>query len=184
MKLTTDSAHLKPLLIQPQKNKPLKIWAYRLPPQINRSLKDLSRFYWCVITPIRTYSPQDKALVENAVQLTYQRIYYPMRNMTFFSVVDMNREVLRWLAVCNDLLFQQKVSSGKELCQSIERGYLKPLPAVSYEMKDYRRAIPHHRSLVQQIKAGKSRWDLHQRAQEASEGRPSDTWRLWPTGFW
>ena len=37
----------------------------------------------CVINPTRSYSPQAKALVENAVQLSYQRIYYPLRQMTF-----------------------------------------------------------------------------------------------------
>lgn len=114
--------------------------ASKYEPQINRSLKDLARFYGCVINPTRTYSPQDKALVENAVQLAYQRIYYPMRNMTFFSIADLNGEIFRLLKVCNDLLFQRKESSRKELFQSIEQGYLKPLPATSYEIKDYRRA--------------------------------------------
>ena len=60
--------------------------------------------------------------------------------MTFFSFGDMNQEIFRLLENCNDLLFQQKDSSRKELFQSIERGYLKPLPASSYEMRDYRRA--------------------------------------------
>lgn len=43
--------------------------------QINRSFKDFARHYNCVINPARGYSPQDKALVENAVHLAYQRIY-------------------------------------------------------------------------------------------------------------
>lgn len=114
--------------------------ASKYEPQINRSLKDLARFYGCAINPTRTYSPQDKALVENAVNLTYQRIYYPLRNMTFFSLGELNREITRLLATYNDLLFQQKESSRRELFQSIERAYLKPLPAGTYEIKDYRRA--------------------------------------------
>tara|TARA_R110002072_G_scaffold7209_2_gene39533 strand:+ start:288 stop:1136 length:849 start_codon:yes stop_codon:yes gene_type:complete len=52
--------------------------------QINRSFKDFARHYSCVINPARGYSPQDKALVENAVHLAYQRIYYPLRDMVFF----------------------------------------------------------------------------------------------------
>jgi len=114
--------------------------ASRYEPQINRSLKDLARFYGCVINPTRAYAPQDKALVENAVQLVYQRIYYPVRNMTFFSVAELNREISPLLENCNNLLFQQKTTSRKELFQTIERGYLKPLPAGTYEIKDYRRA--------------------------------------------
>ncbi len=114
--------------------------ASKYEPQINRSLKDLSRFYGCAINPTRTYSPQDKALVENAVNLAYQRIYYPIRNMTFFSLSDLNREISRLLEGYNDVLFQQKESSRKELFQSVERSYLKPLPDSIYEIKDYRRA--------------------------------------------
>ena len=58
---------------------------------INRSFKDFARHYNCVVNPTRSYSPQDKALVENAVNLTYQRIYYPLREMTFFSLHDLTQ---------------------------------------------------------------------------------------------
>ena len=60
-------------------------------PQINGSFKDFARHYHGVVNPTRTYSPQDKALVENAVHLTYQRIYYPMHEMTFFSCRTFHR---------------------------------------------------------------------------------------------
>ncbi len=109
-------------------------------PQINRSLKDFARHYGCVVNPTRTYSPQDKALVENAVNLAYQRIYYPLRDMTFFSLAELNKEIKRLLEAYNDLLFQRKEGSRRELFQSIERRYLKALPCEPYEMKDYRRA--------------------------------------------
>lgn len=109
-------------------------------PQINKSLKDFAQHYGCVINPTRTYSPQDKALVEHAVNLTYQRIYYPLRGMTFFSLQDLNTEIRRLLEGYNDLLFQKKEASRKELFQSIERKELNPLPQTTYELKDYRRA--------------------------------------------
>src|SRR5699024_11653042 len=66
-------------------------------PSINRSFKDFARHYNCVVNPARAYAPQDKALVENAVHLTYQRIYYPIREMTFFSLKELNREIKRLL---------------------------------------------------------------------------------------
>ncbi|NQY09171.1 MAG: DDE-type integrase/transposase/recombinase, partial [Flavobacteriales bacterium] len=114
--------------------------ACKFEPEINKSLKDFARFYNCVINPTRAYSPQDKALVENAVHLAYQRIYYPLRNMIFFSLKELNKEIVTLLEAYNDLLFQQKEASRKELFQSIERSYLKPLPTSQYQMKDYRRA--------------------------------------------
>ncbi|MDQ6989005.1 MAG: IS21 family transposase [Mariprofundaceae bacterium] len=114
--------------------------ASKYEPQINKSLKDFARFYGCVINPTRAYSPQDKALVENAVQLGYQRIYYPMRNMTFFSIKDLNKQIKILLKDHNDMLFQLKESSRRELFQTIEQTYLKPLPEEKYELKEYCRA--------------------------------------------
>lgn len=114
--------------------------ASKYEPEINRSFKDFARHYNCVINPTRSYAPQDKALVENAVHLVYQRIYYPMREMTFFSLEELNREIKRLLVNYNTLLFQRKEASRRELFQSVEREYLKPLPSQPYEMKDYKRA--------------------------------------------
>lgn len=107
---------------------------------INRSLKEFALHYNCVINPTRPYSPQDKALVENAVQLAYQRIYYPMREMTFFSLTELNREIRERLVGFNDMLYQRKGASRRELFQSVERACLKPLPGAPYQMKDYLRA--------------------------------------------
>ena len=114
--------------------------ASRYEADINRSFKDFARHYNCVINPARGYSPQDKALVENAVHLAYQRIYYPLREMVFFSLEDLNREIRTLLERYNDLLFKRKEASRLELFQSVERGYLKPLPVTRYELKEYRRA--------------------------------------------
>lgn len=113
--------------------------SHKYEPEINRSLKDFARHYDCVINPTRPYKPQDKALVENAVHLAYQRIYYPLREMTFFSLEDLNKEIRRLLVDYNKCMFQRKQSSRKELFYSVEKQYLNPLPASVYELKDYRR---------------------------------------------
>ena len=109
-------------------------------PTINRSFKDFAHHYGCVINPTRTYAPQDKALVENAVHLTYQRIYYPLREMTFFSLEELNKEIRLLLDDYNMLLFQRRQVSRLELFQTIEREQLKPLPSERYQLKDYCRA--------------------------------------------
>src|SRR5690606_6267974 len=56
--------------------------ASKYEPRINRSFLDFASHYNSVVNPARGYAPQDKALVENAVNLSYRRIYYPIRNMT------------------------------------------------------------------------------------------------------
>jgi len=114
--------------------------ASKYEPEINKSLKDFSNHYQCVVNPTRTYAPQDKALVENAVRLIYQRVYYPMRNMVFFTLEELNKEIRKYLELYNDLLLLRKDASRKELFQSVERQYLNPLPIEPYEMKEYKRA--------------------------------------------
>lgn len=114
--------------------------ASKYEPVVNRTFKDFARHHNCVINPTRSYSPQDKALVENAVHLAYQRIYYPMREMVFHSLEELNKQILLFLGRYNDLLFQRKEASRKELFQSVERSYLKPLPISAYQIKEYTRA--------------------------------------------
>lgn len=114
--------------------------ASKYEPQINKSLKDFAHHYNCVVNPTRSYAPQDKALVEHAVNLVYQRIYYPLREMVFFSIEELNSEIKKLLKPYNDVLFQRKEASRLELFQSIERETLKALPSTAYEMKEYKRA--------------------------------------------
>lgn len=45
-------------------------------PVINKTFKDFALHYGCVVDPARPYSAQDKALVEGAVKLVYQRIFF------------------------------------------------------------------------------------------------------------
>jgi transposase len=114
--------------------------ASRYEPEINRTFKDFAQHYNCAINPTRSYSPQDKALVENAVRLTYQRVFYPIREMTFFSLEDLNKQIKILLDRYNNLILKRKETSRKELFQSVERGYLKPLPDKPYLIKQYTRA--------------------------------------------
>ncbi len=108
--------------------------------QINRSFKDFARHYNCAVNPTRTYSPQDKALVENAVHLSYQRIYYPMHEMIFFNLADLNKEIQKHLKRYNDMLLTRKQASRKELFQRDESHALKPLTQDHYHIKEYKRA--------------------------------------------
>lgn len=114
--------------------------ASKYEPIINKTFKDFARHYDCVVNPTRTYHAQDKALVEGAVRLAYQRIYHPMREMTFFSLAELNQAITGYLERYNDLLFQRKDASRKELFQSVERDCLKALPSQPYQIKEYCRA--------------------------------------------
>jgi len=60
--------------------------AHRYAPIINKTLANFALFYGCAVDPARPYHPQDKALVERAVELVYQRIYYPLSTDIYFSL--------------------------------------------------------------------------------------------------
>lgn len=109
-------------------------------PTINKTLKDFALHYDCVIDPARPYSPQDKALVEGAVKLVYQRIFYPLSNSTFFSLHELNEAIAKLLVEYNNHVFQQIPYSRKELFLSTEKNLLKPLPSSAYQIRYYKRA--------------------------------------------
>src|SRR5690606_2635746 len=67
--------------------------ASKYAPVINKTFNDFGLHYGCVIDPTRPHAPQDKALVEGAVNLAYQRIFHPLSKHTFFSLKELNKEI-------------------------------------------------------------------------------------------
>jgi transposase len=114
--------------------------ACKYEPVINKTFKDFALHYGCVVDPARPYSAQDKALVEGAVKLVYQRIFYPLSKMTFFSLVELNAAIRELLVKYNNYVFKLTKYSRRELFVSTEKQFLKPLPPTSYELRQYRRA--------------------------------------------
>ncbi len=109
-------------------------------PVLNKTFKDFALHYGSVINPTRTYSPQDKALVEGAVKIVYQRIFYPLSKMSFFSIEDLNKQIGVLLGAYNDRLLGHLNVSRRQQFLTIEQPFLKPLPKEDYEVRQYRRA--------------------------------------------
>jgi transposase len=114
--------------------------ASKYEPILNKTLRDLALHYGCVINPTRSYSPQDKAMVEGAVKLVYQRIYFPMRNMTFFSLDELNDQLRTELEKYNAYLMETYQASRRKLFVDLEQEHLHPLPSQPYQIKHYKRA--------------------------------------------
>ena len=106
-------------------------------PLINETYKDLAQHYGTVILPTRPGKPKDKSLVENAVSLVYQRIFAPLRNITFFSLQELNEAIWKELERHNDAFFQRRDISRRKLFEQIEKEELQPLPIEIYELKHY-----------------------------------------------
>jgi transposase len=105
-------------------------------PGINPTFDDFAEYYDTVIIPARVRKYRDKALVENAVQLVYQRIYAPLRNRTFYSLEELNEAIWELLEEHNNKAFQRLEISRRELFERAERSALKALPSERYPMKE------------------------------------------------
>lgn len=107
-------------------------------PRINFMFDDFADHYGTVILPARVRRPQDKALVENAVKMVYQRIYAPLRNRTFFSLEELNEAIWVLLERHNNKQFQRLKISRRGLFEKIEKAALKALPKERYAIKQCR----------------------------------------------
>ncbi len=106
-------------------------------PGINPLFDDFSEYYRTVIIPARSRHPRDKALVENAVRLLYQRVFAPLRNKKFYSLEELNTAVRELVDKHNRRPMQVLKISRRELFAEIERDQLKQLPSSPYPMKAF-----------------------------------------------
>lgn len=107
-------------------------------PILNKTFSDFALHYSCSINPTRTYAPQDKALVESAVSLVYQRIFYPLSKHTFFSLAELNQAIAELLVEYNDKKFSQINISRRQQFVDIEKDALIELPSTPYDLRNYK----------------------------------------------
>lgn len=124
-----------PQVIVPDNLKSGVIKYDRFAPKINDLLDELANHYGCVVEPARVRHPQDKALVENSVRLTYQRAYAPLRNRTFYSIEELNKALAECMLAHNQKRMQQYDHTREECFLASEKPALRPLPANDYEVK-------------------------------------------------
>lgn len=124
-----------PQAIVPDNLKSAVIKSHKFAPKINPTLRDFAQHYGCVINPARTYSPQDKALVENAVSIVYKRIFYPLNKMTFFSIDELNTQIQSLLETYNDQLFSKRNTTRRQEFLAIEKEHLVELPSSTYQIR-------------------------------------------------
>lgn len=109
-------------------------------PILNKNMSAFGLHYNTTILPARAYKPQDKSLVEGAVKLVYQRIFYPLEAIQFFSLSSLNQAIKEKLALYNQALFQGRDYGRKDLFEKQEQSQLQPLADRPFEIKYYKRA--------------------------------------------
>jgi len=106
---------------------------------INKSLQAMALHYNTTIDPTRTYRPKDKALVEGAVKICYNSIFYEVQKHTYFSLAQLNVAIQKQLIKLNSRQLTHCDYSRKDQYEQ-EKNHLSPLPTYRYEVKEYRRA--------------------------------------------
>jgi len=112
--------------------------ACKYEPEINKSFKAFAKYYQSTVLPARPYSPTDKAAVESSVSRVYQNIFAKMRNKTFYSLTELNKEIFKHLEDYNNKPMQRIGLSRKQLFEQIEKNTLNPLPLDYYTPKTTR----------------------------------------------
>ena len=104
-------------------------------PGLNPVFDDFARHYGLVIVPARVRRPRDKALVEGAVRLTYQRISCRLRGKVFYSLREVNEAIRALLEEHNNRPFSRVSLSRRQLFEQVEKQTLRPLPAERFPLK-------------------------------------------------
>lgn len=121
-----------PVSVVPDNLKSAVIKPDKYSPQLNATFEQLSAHYGFSADPARSLHPKDKSLVERHVTIVYQQIFARIRNMTFFSIQEINDAIRPFLVAMNSMNFQRMPCSRSDLFEQ-ERGLLSPLPQYRFE---------------------------------------------------
>lgn len=104
-------------------------------PVINETFADFAAHYNTAILPARAYKPRDKALVENAVRILYNRIYASIKKETYLSLEALNNALWKALEKHNHTNFTARAYSRRQQFEEVEKAALLPLPLLRYELR-------------------------------------------------
>ena len=125
-----------PMAIVPDNLKSAVTRSDRHEPIINTEFASFAEHYGCAVVPARVRRPKDKALVENAVKLMYRSIYVDIEGRLFNDLESLNAAISESLRAFNDRKLTKRHESRRQLFDSIEKEYLRPLPSARYQMKE------------------------------------------------
>lgn len=115
----------------------------RYEPDINPTYHDLANHYETIVLPTRVRKPRDKAKVEAGVLLVERWILARLRKHTFFSLAELNKTIKDLLGVLNTKPFKKLPGSRQSRFDEVDKPALKPLPASSYEIAYWKKAVVH-----------------------------------------
>ena len=107
----------------------------RYEPVFSEICEQWSLHYNTTLSATRVSKPKDKPSVENTVHLAYMRMYAPLRNETYYSLMELNKGILATLTTHHSTLFQKRTYNRVDRFIQQEQPLLKPLPAEPFLIK-------------------------------------------------
>lgn len=108
---------------------------------LNPAYSDCLRHYDTAPLPTGVRKPRHKAKAEVGVQIAQRWVLFALRERTFFSLPELNHELASLTALLNDHPFKKLPGCRRERFEGQERAALKPLPAVPFELRDWRYGV-------------------------------------------
>lgn len=107
----------------------------RYEPQFTEAMEYMAAHYGTTILAARVRKPRDKGSVEKAVDVSYKRIYAPLRHQTFYSLEELNVAIRKQMDILSNRPFKVREGSRRQIFIEEERSTLKELPSTPYQIK-------------------------------------------------
>ena len=107
----------------------------RYEPTLTELMDQFCIHYDTAIMPARVVKPKDKPSVEKSVNLAYERVYAPIRDMEFFSLKELNNQILIQMKLHHSRKFRNTDQTREELFLQTEKQTLKVLPSATMQVK-------------------------------------------------
>ena len=109
-------------------------------PDTNQTYQEMANHYAIAVIPARVRAPKDKSKVEVGVQGIQRWILAPLRDVTFFSVAEINEAIAPLLKAYNERPFQELLGCRHSQFMEIDRPAMKPLPLTRYQYATWKKA--------------------------------------------
>ena len=108
--------------------------------ELNEDFAAFAEHHGCTVMPARVRKPKDKALVEDAVKLVYQRIYTKLEGRVFYDLESLNQAIRVELEIYNNTPMSGGRPSRRQQYEDLEREAMGPLNPIRFELKKRRSA--------------------------------------------
>jgi transposase len=114
--------------------------AGRHEPVLNEEFERFAEHYGVAVVPARVRKPKDKALVENAVKLTYKDIFTRIDSLHCPDLKSLNAAIRSALELHNNGSLTGRNYSRRSYFEDVEKEVLAPLNPIRYQIKKHQMA--------------------------------------------